>query len=161
MFHCAWTCVWVRRHHPWCVSIIKKGMLLQCTNDNYSLKTTVKCEVTLESVQHVALWLLVCLYTPSHTTPTFTHSCPDQKEIRAVPLNACDHPVSPLLRSQLDSADPCVLAAGDTYIRELCDSSDQGKGAGYLPEEEPLRWNTERTFGLPGLWDRRSLTVNI
>lgn len=30
MFHCEWTCMWVRSHHQWCVSINKKGMLLQC-----------------------------------------------------------------------------------------------------------------------------------
>lgn len=117
--------------------------------------------VTLESVQHVALWLLACLYTPSHTTPAFTHVCPEQKEIRKVPSYARDHPVSPVLRSQMDGADPCVLAAGGKYISKLCNASDQGRGAGYLSKEEPLSWNTERTFGLPGPWDRRSLTVNI
>lgn len=32
--------------------------------------------------------------------------------------------------------------------------------AGYLSKEESLRRVTERTFGLPGPWDRRELTFN-
>lgn len=82
------------------------------------------------------------VFTHPHTQHLRLHTCVrTKKDIGAVPLYACDHPVCPVLASQPDGADPSVLAAGDKYICKLCDVSDQGRGAGYLSEEEPLRWN--------------------